>query len=524
MLQIYENDYILLSEDQSIVYIEVKKEGFSLKDFENILKKYKRIKLESFAKLRTALESGTTEPVEIGNWLPPIEIVVSKDHMTATMYVNEDPASIFQDEESMKEKVKEAAENNRVLFGFLPISLETVMKGQPVIIASGIPPKKGEDAKITYLEIPERKPQILENGRADYFDMNFIYEIEKGAWLGEKIFPQPGVPGKNVFGEEIPAKDGNDLPFQYDSSSIYTEEEDGKLVIRALEGGVINQTNGTLSVDNHLYIKNDVGIETGNLEFNGSITIKGTILPGYTVVASGDISIEGLDGVTGAKHIESTSGDIYIRGGIFGNDETVVKAGGNIYIKHTNGSALYAKKDIFIGSYSMGSNIKAQNVYVNEQNGKIIGGRVEATHSIGASSSGNHLERKTELIILLPERKDSALVVKEKRGKILELEKEIAELDEKIFSIKPFLEKMNEMQRKTYDEIISTIKQKESASKLLENEIDEILQQVRTMGDEFIQITKVAYPGTYLQFGKKSTTLNHITCGKFKLENGEINV
>lgn len=521
---IFENDYIELLEEQSNVFIQVKKEGFSLKDFDMILKNHPRIKLSSFANLRKALTDGANEQVEIGSWLPPIEIVVSKDKMLATLFLNDDPTNIFHDEESMNAQIKEMAENVGVTYGLHNLSLNDVTSSKPIIIAEGLPSKKGQDAKVTYLEIPEKKPQILESGRADYLNMNFIFEIEQDAWVGEKIPAQPGVPGENVLGETVPAIDGKDVPLKYDASTIYEQEEDGKTVIRAKENGVIDNTNERLMINKHLQIKNDVGLETGNLKFDGSITISGTVITGYSVVATGDISIEGNEGVTGAKLIESKSGDVYIRGGIFGNGETVVSAGGNIYVKHTNDSTLQASKDIFIGSYAMGSNLIAQNIFVDEQNGKIIGGHTEATHSINAAIAGNRLERKTELILLMPDRKDSAITVKEKKDKIIEFEKEIAELDAKVFSLRPFLEQMNGTQRKTYDDTVDKIQKKESEVKQLESEINEIIHQLNNMEDKMINITKEAFPGTLIKIGKWSTVLNKTTCGKFKLENGELNV
>ena len=52
-----------------------------------------------------------------------------------------------------------------------------------------------------------------------------------------------------------------------------------------------------LSVQKHLVIDGDVGLGTGNLTFDGSIQIKGTVMAGYSVTASGDISVEGKEGV-----------------------------------------------------------------------------------------------------------------------------------------------------------------------------------------------------------------------------------
>ncbi|WP_283776072.1 FapA family protein, partial [Bacillus velezensis] len=79
-------------------------------------------------------------------------------------------------------------------------------------------------------------------------------------------------------------------------------------------------------VNRDLPINGDVGVETGNLDFNGSLSNKGTVTSGYTVIATGDISIDGAEGVSGAKLIKSIVGDVDIRGGIFGLRSTIVEA------------------------------------------------------------------------------------------------------------------------------------------------------------------------------------------------------
>ena len=47
--------------------------------------------------------------------------------------------------------------------------------------------------------MPEHKPIIREDGVADYYDMNFIFEVEENEWLGEKTFPLDGINGKTIF-------------------------------------------------------------------------------------------------------------------------------------------------------------------------------------------------------------------------------------------------------------------------------------------------------------------------------------
>ena len=93
---------------------------------------------------------------------------------------------------------------------------------------------------------------------------------------------------------------GDDLPLKYDTKSAYEVEEDGKTVLRSKTNGIIGELNGVLTVQNHLLIDGDVGLETGNLKFDGSIQVRGTVMPGYSIIASGDISIESTEGVNAA--------------------------------------------------------------------------------------------------------------------------------------------------------------------------------------------------------------------------------
>ena len=57
-----------------------------------------------------------------------------------------------------------------------------------------------------------------------------------------------------------------------------------------------------------------------------------------------------------------------------------------------------------------------------------------------------------------------------------------------------------------------------------DQEIQRILRLLRSNKEYYVNVTKEANPGTYIQIGNKSTFLSTTTKGKFKLENGEINV
>ena len=519
-----ENNFFILNDVNGKVFIKVNKPGYPLKEFDGILRRNPRIKISSFIELKKALISEGQSELEIGQFLPSIELEMTNDLMSAHIIVHEMIERNEDYERLLMKNITTLLTQNGIIHGIEDINIGELKTSKPYVIAKGTPPKQGAHAKITYLELPERKPIIDADGKADYYDMNFILEIEEEDWLGEKIFPEEGTPGRNILGQTIPALKGQDLQLKYDQKSVYEIPEQNKIVLRAKTSGVLEFQNGIISIHNHLPIQGDVGVETGNIKFDGSISIRGTVTSGFTVVASGDISIESSDGVINAKHIHSVSGDIFIRGGIFGKGESIVEAGGNIFVKHANESILSADKDIHIGYYALGSTMQANNIFVDERKGKIIGGRAEAKHVISTAYSGNHLERRTDLIVFGINRQALKGEVKVKAVELKEIQEEIVTLENQVIQFQRFLEQMSGQQLHVYKETKRMLDEKQQVSKQIDREIQHILLTLRSPDQCEIRIAKEAHPGTHLQVGQKTKTLHTKTSGVFKIENGELNV
>lgn len=521
---IHENHFFEIIKNEGKIYLQTRQPGFMLKDFETILRQNPRIKLTNFALLKEGLNEVTDTPVEIGKWLPSIVIEISRDKMSASLFVYETAEYIKENVQSIQKKVQKLLAEDNITYGILNVKLKSIVTAKATLIAQGTPPVKGEDTQITYLELPERKPVIREDGKADYYDMNFIYEIEEGAWLGEKIHAQPGIPGINIYGESIPAPLGRDLPLNYDKKSAYEVEEEGKTVLRSKISGVVEEHQGMVSVNQHLPIDGDVGIETGNIEFNGSVSIKGTVQPGFSVVANGDISIEHPEGVSGAKLIKSLYGDIFIRGGIFGLGETLVEAAGDIFVKHVNDAHLVAGQNLNIGFYSLGSNLTAHSILVDERKGKIIGGTAIAKSTIVSAFTGNRLERPTELIINSINRAQSLEVIQYKASLLKSMHEDMVQLEAQIERILPVIHTLTPRQLAALELTKQKLASNKETAQNLDREIKQLMNDLRKVSKAEIHVTKEAYPGTYIQIGKKSTVLTSITNGRFLIENGELNV
>ena len=140
---------------------------------------------------------------------------------------------------------------------------------EPITVAIGTVPVKGADAVITYIEIPERKPVIREDGNADYYDMNFVTQVEQGDWLGEKIAAKEGIQGTDVLGRRVPVSQWEDRELSYARQSVIEQQETNAIVCDRVYGGALEWKEGQISVSKHLVVDGDVGLETGSITFDG---------------------------------------------------------------------------------------------------------------------------------------------------------------------------------------------------------------------------------------------------------------
>ena len=84
--------------------------------------------------------------------------------------------------------------------------------------------------------------------------------------------------------------------------------------------------NGLIHVDPVFLVKGDLDYQTGNIDFIGSVVIKGDVKSGFNVKASGDIEIEGVV----EDSIVETDSDVLIKLGFIGHGEGKIIAMGSV--------------------------------------------------------------------------------------------------------------------------------------------------------------------------------------------------
>ncbi|MDI6799712.1 MAG: FapA family protein [Actinomycetota bacterium] len=381
-------------------------------------------------------------------WIAPVQpitpkdgeitITVSRDKVTANALISEPwgdgkPAS--------KEDIESALMMNNVTYGVEWGLIERIAAdkrgfyyGKPVLLAQGVPPIDGENASVEYLfERGPHKKELIENPenlRIDFREINEIINVTKDEPLAKKTPPTPGVPGVSVFGEGILQKAGKDRRIPIGQNVYTVEDEDGETAFAKIDG-TPHIKDGKITVLPIYQTSGDVDFSVGNIDFIGSVVIRGWVRDGFSVKAKGSIEVRG--GVEGAT-LEAEEA-IIIGAGVQSHSKGIVKAGGDVTAKYISNAIIHSRGNVIVGDAVLHSEIFAhKKILVKRGKGLISGGVIRAGEDVDANNIGSHLGTETVIEVgIIPEvRAEYDLVkneIEEKSRKIDDTEKAILLLE-----------------------------------------------------------------------------------------------
>ncbi|OGO77554.1 MAG: hypothetical protein A2Y23_07520 [Clostridiales bacterium GWB2_37_7] len=521
-LQLFNNSFFELTSAGDKLYIQVLKPGFDIREFNNIMADFPIIHLTNFICLRKALVEATGALVHIGSLKNKIEVMLSKDEMQATIFINLTQKELELNKAAIATEIIRALNAYGITEGIENVYEKPLLAQCEFVIAKGIPPIYGVDAKLAYYELSDKKPLVKEDGSVNYYELNLIDNVRAGDWLGERIPPQEGKPGMTVTGKLVPGKKGKDSNLRYDKKTIREVSEGNKVILRALVDGAVKFDGSKIKIDNHLIVPADVGYETGNISFDGFVTINGTVKDGFSVTAKYDISINGKIGIGAVGKIHSREGSIYIRGGIYGKNTAKIEANKNVYVKYCNECSITSGEDINIGFYALDSKLNAQKVLLDPKYGKIIGGSVIAEVKVVSGVIGNKYEKKTVINVQGFDRNQMRKEFEKLLEKYKVLLQDAGAVKRQIEVFEYNLSgaeyaNMDEYNKYVmrYEDIVDEIKMLDEARKKLQ-------QTLQTKGEGEVGIFQAAYPETFLEIKNMQRKINSIVNGSFYAENREL--
>jgi uncharacterized protein (DUF342 family) len=267
-------------------------------------------------------------------------------------------------------------------------------------IALGTPITNGEDARIEYLykkaevETQAPVPEETEDGRIDYRAVHKIDNIAKGTLLARKIPPTKGMSGMTVTGRVLAAVDGKDIDVTMGKGVVVSPDNKDEW-ISDTDGQVIIKEN-KISVLALYEIPGDVNLSTGNIDFIGTVIVRGDVKDGFKVYAGEDLVINGV--VEGAEL--KCSGKLSIAGGVSGNDKARINCTGDANIKYIRNAIVEIGGSLTSGQAIMHSKVTVgKKVTVAGKKGVIVGGQVIAGEEVNAASMGSNFATPTEVIV-----------------------------------------------------------------------------------------------------------------------------
>lgn len=332
-----------------------------------------------------------------------MNVLVSDDRMTAKLQILHEDVDFSCTVEQLEQFLKQ----NGVRFG---IHMETLAQiaQEPrkfmfnqVTIARGILPKDGEDGYIRYhFDMQtEKKPAELEGGKVDFKEVTNLNNIKKGQLIAERVPAGSGTEGRAVTGDPIPAKKGKEVRLKPGKNVVMDQEQ--QMLYAAIDGLVTITERDKINVFPVYEVNGDVDYAIGNIDFVGNVVIRGNVLSGFRIKASGDVRIIG--GVEAAEII--CDGSVEITAGIMGTGKGLVKAAKNVKCSFIQEGNVEAGEDILVTQSIMHSTIRAgRNVVCMGAKGLIVGGLVQAGEQIKARVFGNTTSTATVLEVgVLPQ-------------------------------------------------------------------------------------------------------------------------
>lgn len=333
---------------------------------------------------------------------------IKKRDETATIEVSKDKMEAYiqfysaghMGETLTPEKTRKIIDDNGVKYGIMNDILEGLTKDRQYtkkhLFACGTAPIDGKDGYLDYkfnTGDKTNKPKILDDGRVDFRQIDYFDAVKKSQILMVAIPPAQGGDGTNVLNQVVSHKPGKPAP-KFPGGKNVELSEDGTKLLASISGHLI-LNNNKITISPVLTIDGDVGPATGNVNFEGSVDIKGHVMTGFSIIATGNIAVNGV--VEGA-YIESDA-DINLYNGIQGAEKATIKAGGDIFTKFAQNCTLIAKGDIVSDSI-MHCNVRCDgSIKMDGKKCLLVGGTISVGHQINAKTIGSSMATVTDISV-----------------------------------------------------------------------------------------------------------------------------
>lgn len=382
-------------------------------------------------------------------------------------------------------------------------------------IAKGTPAIEGEDGWIKFLFPRAKRVTIKEDGTADFRNIERYIHVNKSDKVAIVFEGTNGTDGINVYGEVIhpkPTKKPKLIVGKNVSSSEERYNEDPQKIVNvfyATCNGVIFTTDNSVTVSPELNIDSDVGIETGNINFEGTIRVKGNIVEGAVVNCKSSLFVAGnveSNDVQVAENLE-------IKGGIKGKDKArgKIMVKGDLHAKYIENSNVEVHGDLIIENYILNSKINCLGtIFVSSDSGSIITSEIICFQAVSVSNLGSSAQLDTTLEVGFHFLNDSLYSIGSEKLKTFNTE--LAEIEPKLLKIKEVIQrsrgKLDEAKKVEFKNYFESYAKKKKAVDIFALKLDQLKSERFNSEPVKVVVRHGAYPGVIIKYRRQIEKIN----------------
>lgn len=288
--------------------------------------------------------------------------------------------------------------------------------GVPTRVICGTAPVAGSDEEFYYHfeSLKPRTKQETETGAQEPFAVDHresrkIDRCDVGDILLRIVREKDPTRGIDAWGRETDAPRGKELKLQ--PGQNVTLGPDGRSLIAAIAGVPTREPNGRISVARALVVQG-VNFKSGNIHFDGSVSVEGDVAAGFVVEATADIEIKGS-----IEHATiRAGGSIIVKGGV--RRQSHLFAAGSVEVRFVDSeSRLEARSTVTVSQDAIQSELSGdEGVFIG---GQLVGGSARSAMHIQVTSLGCPRDTPTRAIIDRPLTPAKIIGLKEELGLIV---------------------------------------------------------------------------------------------------------
>ena len=338
------------------------------------------------------------------------------------------------------------------------------------------------------------------SGRASFYERSSLIVVDEGEEIGKLHPATTGEDGKDVFGQSLSAKPGENAKMQ--AGKNVALQDDGMSFI-AQCAGELKLEGQTLSIDPVLTIKSNVDFATGNINYSGDVVVRGDVKDLFEVEVGGDLTIEG----TVEAATVQCGGSLTVKRGVTGKEKGNLKVQKDLTSKYLSNVTVWVEGDVQVDSEIVNTNLNCRGKVIL-QRGAVHGGQVTAAGNIEAPVIGSPAGVRTIIRAALDPFLDRQLQ---------ELKKSREELAQKIAVLMPkakaLLNACGGRPNADLQKLAQEIRLHNDQMSELDAKRQQLNQELAKTSNGTVTAHKIIYPGVVIRIGTLMQIVEHEMTG-----------